>query len=316
MGRKGEPSSSPCLSVPPSPRLPVSPSPRLLVSLLALALLIPTLGAVAQRRRTQSGSHPSRALETLSVEERELVERAIGVVCSERARDDKGSAPIDDMQKRPSLPLRAPEVIAGAQRAQRLLSTAKNLVTGALRQLSDEYRASNSKTYGLKISRAIARVQAVNRVKPDVDARDNASVYLKNPHSITFGTIFLAGLPSDEGMVSVLAHELVHIADGDGDNLRALFRAVGDRASRLTGLRIHDQRAEELTCDLVGDLAAQSLISSTPNYEPLPRRLARSVEHNCVDEDDSDEDHLSPRNTIRALLALDPKLRRGLVYGR
>ena len=316
MGRKGEPSSSPCLSVPPSPRLPVSPSPRLLVSLLALALLIPTLGAVAQRRRTQSGSHPSRALETLSVEERELVERAIGVVCSERARDDKGSAPIDDMQKRPSLPLRAPEVIAGAQRAQRLLSTAKNLVTGTLRQLSDEYRASNSKTHGVKISRAIARVQAVNRVKPDVDARDNASVYLKNPHSITFGTIFLAGLPSDEGMVSVLAHELVHIADGDADNLRALFRAVGNRASRLTGLRIHDQRAEELTCDLVGDVAAQSLISSTPNYEPLPRRLARSVEHNCVDEDDSDEDHLSPRNTIRALLALDPKLRRGLVYGR
>jgi predicted metallopeptidase len=207
-------------------------------------------------------------------------------------------------------------VIAGAQRAQRLLNTAKNLVTGALRQLSDEYRASNSKTYGPKISRAIARVQAVNRVKPDVDARDNASVYLKNPHTITFGTIFLAGLPSDEGMVSVLAHELVHIADGDGDNLRALFRAVGDRASRLTGLRIHDQRAEELTCDLVGDVAAQSLISSTPNYEPLPRRLARSVEHNCVDEDDSDEDHLSPRNTIRALLALDPKLRRGLVYGR
>jgi hypothetical protein len=207
-------------------------------------------------------------------------------------------------------------VIAGAQRAQRLLGTAKNLVTGALRQLSGEYGIRNSKSYGVRIRRAIARVQAVNHVKPDVDARDNASVYLKHPHTITFGTIFLAGLPSDEGMVSVLAHELVHIADGDGDTLQALFRAVGDRASRLTGLRIRDQRAEELTCDLVGDVAAQSLISSTPNYEPLPRRLARSVEHNCVDEDDSDEDHLSPRNTIRAVLALDPKLRRGLVYSK
>jgi hypothetical protein len=37
----------------------------------------------------------------------------------------------------------------------------------------------------------------------------------------------------------------------------------------------------------------------------LPRRLTRAFEHNCVDDDASDEDHLSPRNTIRALLALD-----------
>ena len=306
MGRKGE----------TSPRLPVSLSPGLFVALLALAMLLPAIGTLAQRPQAQSGSHPSRPPDSLSIEQRELVEQAIGVVCSERVRDEKGSAPIDDMQRRPSLPLRAPEVIAGAQRAQRLLSTAKSLATSALRQLSDEYGISKIRTYEARISRAIARVQAVNRVKPDVDARDNASVYLKNPHTITFGTIFLASLPSDEGMVSVLAHELVHIADGDGDTLRALFRAVGDRASRLTGLRIREQRAEELTCDLVGDLAAQSLISTTPNYESLPRRLARSVEHNCVDEDDSDEDHLSPRNTIRALLALDPKLRRGLVYGK
>ena len=40
-----------------------------------------------------------------------------------------------------------------------------------------------------------------------MDSRDNASVYLSRPHVITFGTIFLAGLRSDEGMISVLAHE-------------------------------------------------------------------------------------------------------------
>jgi hypothetical protein len=220
------------------------------------------------------------------------------------------------MQRRPSLPLRAPEVVAGSQRAQRLLPVAKNLVISSLRQLSDEYQSSSGRTYAARIDRALARVKAVNRVKADVDARDNASVYLKNPHTITFGTIFLVGLPSDEGMVSVLAHELVHIADGDTDTLRPLFRAVGDRASQLTGLRVRDQRAEELTCDLVGEVATQSLISSTPNYEALPRRLARSTQHNCVDEDESDEDHLSPRNTIRALLTLDPTLRHGIIYGK
>ena len=117
-------------------------------------------------------------------------------------------------------------------------------------------------------------------------------------------------------MVSVLAHELVHIADGDADSLRPLFRAIGDRASHLAELRIRDQRAEELTCDLVGEIAAQSLIGDTPNYEPLPRRLARAIEHNCVDEDEEDDDHLSPRNTIRVLLSLDPTLRQGLVFGK
>ena len=293
----------------------LSISPRLFAFLIALALFVPTFGVLAQRQG-RSGSHPNHPRETLTVEERDLVERAIDVVCSERAQDDKGSAPIDDMQKRPSLPLRAPEVVAGAERAQRLLGTAKNLVIVALRRLSDEYRISGDRNHPARISRAIARVQAVNRIRPDVEARDNASVYLRSPHAITFGTIFLAGLPSDEGMISVLAHELVHIADGDTDTLRRLFRAVGDRASKLTGLRIRDQRAEELTCDLVGEVAAQSLISTTPNYEPLPRRLARSIEHNCVDEDEADEDHLSPRNTIRALLALDPALRRGLVYSK
>jgi len=220
------------------------------------------------------------------------------------------------MQKRPSLSLRAPDVISGAERAQRLLANAKALAIASLRELSRTYKLDRSRGHSLRMSRAVARIQAVSRVKPDIDARDNASVYLKTPHTITFGTIFLAGLPSDEGMISVLAHELTHIGDGNSDTLRPLFQAVGERASSLTGMSIHEQRAEELTCDLIGALAVQSFITAAPNYDSLPRRLARSVEHNCVDEDDSDEEHLSPRNTLRAVLTLDRTLRRELVLGR
>src|SRR6202022_2510240 len=137
-------------------------------------------------------------------------------------------------------------------RAQKLLPVAKNLVVNSLRQLVIEYGFQRSRSYSAKIQKAVARVEAVRRVRPDMDSRDNASVFLSRPHTITFGTIFLAGLPSDEGMISVLAHELTHIADGENDSLRSLFRAVGNRASLLTGLKVHDQRAEELTCDLVG----------------------------------------------------------------
>jgi len=254
--------------------------------------------------------------ETLSPEDREMVDQAAGLVCIERSKDDRGSVPIDDMQKRPSMALQAPDVVRGSERAQRLLPTAKDLVVAALQQLSQEYGVDKSRSHTDRFRRAVLRIDLVKRIKPDVDARDNASVFLRTPHTITFGTIFLAGLKSDEGMVSVLAHELVHIADGDADALRPLFRAVGARASQLTGMRVRDQRAEELTCDLVGALAVQSFISSTPNYEPLPRRLARAVEHNCVEEDDSDEEHLSPRNTLKAVLSIDSRLRRGMVFGK
>ena len=163
---------------------------------------------------------------------------------------------------------------------------------------------------------AVRRVGAVKRVRPDMESRDNASVFLSRPHVITFGTIFLAGLRSDEAMISVLAHELMHIADGDNDSLRPLVAAVGNKASELTGLDIHGQRGEEVTCDLVGAMAVRAYIMDTPGYESIARRLARSIQHNCVELDEGDEDHLSPRNTIRALLALHPVIVKELINDR
>jgi hypothetical protein len=292
-------------------------------AVLALIFLIPqNLFAQAKSRagrtsnRTNTGTQSSHLRDGLTPAEREMVERAIEIVCLERLSDPKGSHPIDEMQARPSLPVRSPEAIAGAERAQRLLPEARSLVISALVELSHRYGFDKTAGYKRRLRQAINRVQSVNRIRPDMDSRDNASVFLRTPHTITFGTIFLVGLPSDEGMVSVLAHELLHIADGDQDGLQWLFRTLGNRASRLTALRIRGQRAEELACDLVGTMAARAFVAASPNYEPLPRRIARSVEHNCVEEDEGDEDHLSPRNTIRALLALDPSLTRELVSGR
>ncbi|MEP6568825.1 MAG: hypothetical protein ABJC10_03545 [Acidobacteriota bacterium] len=295
------------------------------IALVTLALLT-TIGLSAfsaygqkgqkrQRSRAQDDFRlTSHSRDSLSPEAREMVDIASSVVCKERLRDPKGSVPIDDMQARPSLSVLTPEAVAGAQRAQRLLPNAKALVVASVKQLARDYGFSSSNDP--RLQRAIAHVQAVRNIRPDEDSRDNASVFMRNPHTIVFGTIFLAGLASDEGIISVLAHELVHIADGSTDSLNLLFRAVGNRASKLTGMQIHDQRAEELTCDLVGTLATRSYVSSSPSYESLPRRISRSLEHNCVDQDEGDDDHLSPRNTIRALLALDPVLARQLVYGR
>lgn len=266
--------------------------------------------------QTKSGSHSSRKPPSMSVEAKELVEEAIGVVCTQAKLDPKSSLAIDEMQARPSLPIHTPEARAGAERAQRLLPIAKIRVVASLRQLATDYGFHKSPRFTVRMNQAISRINGVQRVRPDMDSRDNASVYLSRPRVITFGTLFLAGLRSDEGMISVLAHELMHIADGDNDSLRQLVTAVGNKASDLTGLDIHGQRAEEITCDLIGAMAARQYVGDTPGYESIARRLARSIQHNCVEQDEGDEDHLSPRNTIRALLALNPVLVRELINDR
>ena len=280
---------------------------------VVLLVLVSFSSAFAQ---TKSESHSTRGRVSMSADAKALLEQAIGVVCAQAKLDPKSSVAIDEMQARPSLPVQSPEARAGAERAQRLLPLAKNLVITSLRQLAVEYGFQRSPRFQRRLRLAITRVNGVKRIKPDMESRDNASVFLSRPHVITFGTLFLAGLRSDEGMISVLAHELMHIADGDYDSLRPLVAAVGKRASDLTGLDIHGQRGEEITCDLIGAMAARSYITDTPSYESIARRSARSIQHNCVEVDEGDEDHLSPRDTIRALLALNPVLVRELINDR
>ena len=282
---------------------------------LALFLCLACSSSLAQttRRRAsaqtrRSGAHSTIPRDVFTAADRRVVEHAIGATCAERIRDPFGSMPIDEMQSRPSLAVNNPDAVAGARRAERLLPATRTLVTQAIIKLAKQYDLYRTPVARARVYRATARVISVRRVKPDVDARDNASVVLREPRTIEFGTIFLAGLKSDEAMISVLGHELTHIASGQPDSLRPLFRAIGIRAAARTGLRIQGQRAEELACDMVGAMAVRQFINQTPSWESLPRRLARAFEHNCVDDDASDEDHLSPRQTIRALFALDVTL--------
>ncbi len=296
----------------------LSASLRLCVcfSLLALAFVIALAINFTSSAQRRSGAHSTTTRDVFTAADKNAVDRAMGTACAERVRDPLGSTPIDDMQSRPSLAASNPDALAGARRAERLLPITRRLVANAIVQLAKDYDVYGTALARSRVTTATARVQAVKRVRPDVDARDNASVLLRDPRTIDFGTIFLAGLRSDEAMISVLAHELTHVASGQTDSLRPLFRAVAHRAAGRTGLRITGQRAEELACDLVGLVAARQYIKEEPSWEPEPRRLARAVEHNCVDDDSSDEDHLSPRSTMRALFSLDLDLARLLAGGK
>ncbi|MEA2958680.1 MAG: hypothetical protein QOJ58_4195, partial [Alphaproteobacteria bacterium] len=162
------------------------PSSIVLALLLMGTTVLPrnTARVAAQRRTQRTGILTSHSRGRVSTEAREMVEVASETVCNERVRDPKGSVPIDDMQSRPSLPVDTPEAIAGAQRAQRLLPLAQRLVVASLRQLAREYNLTGTKGQDLKIQRAVARVEAVRDVRPDVDSRDNASVLMRNPRTI------------------------------------------------------------------------------------------------------------------------------------
>lgn len=293
---------------------PVSRPIALAVMAVLLTAASSQTSSAQHKTPRQSGSHSSRI--TLSSANRALIEEGISVVCTQAKLDPESSVAIDEMQARPSLPLSSSESQSGGARAQKLLPLAKVLVESALRQLAKNYGFRQTPGFSSKLQQAILRVQNVRRIRPDMESRDNASVFLSRPHTITFGTIFLAGLRSDEGMISVLAHELTHIADGDSDSLRSLVAMIANKASRLTGLDLRGQRGEELMCDLVGAMAVQAFVGQTPSYESIARRLSRSVQHNCVDLDEGDDEHLSPRNTIRAVLTLQPDLAANLVYDR
>src|SRR5437879_7869485 len=215
----------------------------LAIFLGSLLALDPLSSAQSQRR---SGAHSATPREIFTSADKTAVERAMATACAERIRDPLGSTPIDEMQARPSLATTNADAIVGANRDERLLPTTRRLVANAIVQLAKDYDLYGSAIARSRVNAATARVQAVKRVRPDVDARDNASVLLRDPRTIDFGTIFLAGLRSDEAMISVLAHELTHIANGRPESLRPLFFAIARRASLRTGFRIRGQRAEEL----------------------------------------------------------------------
>ena len=268
------------------------------VLLIALTALVYPLNVSAQR------AHRSDPVVTL-----ETVNHAMGALCAARTMDELNTAPIDEMQARPSLPTGHVQAVTGHERATRLLPLARELTAEALRDLAREYDVPP-----VLRSTLMARLNRVRRVRPEMELRDNAAVIMSDPGAIHFGTIFLASLRSDEAMLSVLAHELVHIADGNEESLRPLFQRVAQRAIMADiGINnISRARSEELTCDLVGVRVARLFIERTPTSETLGRRMSRSNQHKCDERDTTDESHLSPRATMRALLALDSFLTRSV----
>ena len=241
-------------------------------------------------------------------EERNVIERAIRTICTERAKDPLGSVPIDDMAEQPPLPLSDARVKEGKKRAERLLPKAKKLVPFWLNRLAVTYNLEALSEDWIR-----ARVNAVREIKAEVESHDNASWRPSEPQTIIFGTVFLAGLPSDEAMITVLAHELTHAIDGTDGALVPLVRRIRVQATQVAGASIREAMAVELTCEMVGLRVMRGYMSHEGNAQTMVLRLTRAMGKNCVRLDLADENHLSPRETMSLLLKLEPDLTAAII---
>ena len=267
--------------------------------IILLGFQITQVSSDAQSHGKSSRKNEPRA----STEYAYSSESGIGSICENLSKDALGTVPIDEMAAREPLSITDRRVLAGRQRAERLLPVAKKLLPIALKRLSLIYNEDI-----LDLAAITARVSVINTIKPDVEAHDNALVRARDPHAIIFGTVFLAGLRSDEAMLAVLAHELSHVADGRDHVLQNLFSRITQHAANLGGMSIHPFQGVELGCELVGLYVLQNYIARTGSKDPKSLRMARAFQKNCVTEDLADVTHLSPRTTLRLLLLLEPNV--------
>ncbi len=233
------------------------------------------------------------------------VERAVAFVCQDRTRDAQGTVPIDVMAAQTTLPITDSRVIEGRNRAQSMLPTAKRLIPFALSRV-----AANNRLEPLSLKWIIERVRSINVIKAEPGQRDNAVWRPSEPDTIIFGTVFLAGLRSNEAMIAVLAHEITHAINGTDNALQPVFKRVGDKSSTF-GKPIAFAAAVEIACELVALEVARDYVSQSSSRGLQRRRLARPLQKGCVTRDLSDPDHLSPRETMRLLVMLEPKLALG-----
>lgn len=278
-----------------------------MVTLLVIVTIATPLwqqaGSAQRRGQKREPVRPSTNIRVSTYIGNDSTERTIAGVCETRRTDPKSTIPIDDMARTASVPLSDPRVIAAQAHAQSLLTVAKRLVPFAVRRIS-----MNNGVEPLNLRWMITRVQAVKYIRADVAEHDNAAWRPTEPDTIRIGTIFLLGLRSDEALIAVLGHELTHAINGPDEGLEPMFAHVSAKADHA-GRRISLNATAELTCELVGLEVARDYVSQTKGQGLGSRqRLARALQKDCVVADRSDEDHLSPRETMRSLLSLQPSL--------
>lgn len=206
----------------------------------------------------------------------------------------------------PSVPNASHEVASGMDNVERLLPLARHLSLEALREQARQYRIKPS-----ELELAERNINAVRRIVLDQELGDRAEVDDDVPEEIRIGAEYAEYLGNDEDAVLLLGHELTHAA-ARHDNLTGFVQQITANAEREAGVRPTEDQQEDLACDFIGAQVLKTYVRRHPSRESERERLARALDYENGDEPDAegDEEHLSERETLRAILALDPELRR------
>jgi hypothetical protein len=194
------------------------------------------------------------------------------------------------------------QVQLGIKRAERLLPTAKRLVVESLRGLPASFNVSSD-----ELSRAQNFVSDVNTVVLDKELDNVAEFQDENPTEVHIGPEYGLYLDSDEETLVLLGHELTHAAEQDR-NLKTFYHTVAAKVESATSVKVDRAQREDLSCDFIGEQVLKRYIKQNPTKESAATRLSRSLDYNCDNIDDSDDEHLSQDDTLTALLLLDPEL--------
>jgi len=198
------------------------------------------------------------------------------------------------------------EVERGIKRTEVLLPIAKRMTLESLRHLAADFRIPAD-----ELRQAEGYINRIEKVVLDRELGNSAEVSEDFPAEIHIGPSFALDLTTDEDVALLLGHELTHVATW-GEGLSQFIDSVAQGAQRAAGVYPTSAQREDLACDFIGEQVAKRFIRSHPTDEPAGQRFARLLDYNCgsYSDEDSDEEHMSQSETLRALLGLDAELGR------
>lgn len=194
----------------------------------------------------------------------------------------------------------------GIENARRLLPLAKELTIATFREHAAEFHLNNS-----DLEQVWRYIQAINRIELDESLGNVAEVDDAVKDEIRIGAEYALNLTADEETIMLLGHELTHVAVWS-ERLNPFIEGSARRAQEVSGVMATQDQKEDLACDYIGTEALKRFIRQHPTRESAAQRFSIPL-GGCVDgdvEDTGDDEHLSEGDTLRALLGLDPELKK------
>jgi hypothetical protein len=198
----------------------------------------------------------------------------------------------------------------GIENARRLLPLAKKLTLATFREHAKDFHLDDS-----DLEQVRRFIQAINTIELDESLGNIAEVDDAEQHKILIGEEYALNLMADEETILLLGHELTHVAAWS-ERLAPFIDIAAERARQTTGITVTEDQKEDLACDYIGTEALKQFIRLHPTRESAAARLSIPL-GGCVDnadEDISDDEHLSEGDTLRALLSLDPDLKKMILH--